>query len=150
MPFEAPATNPKLIQESNPPSSGPRQGGLAGTPPHVCPFRSLPLSTESLVRFFDCQRGGLSVKENILVTGGAGFIGSNLVHNLLGAGHHVTVFDALLRRGTEHNLAWLRAQHPHRRLRFLQGDVRDFSAVQAATADADVIFHLAGQVACTS
>src|SRR5262245_38680967 len=90
------------------------------------------------------------MKENILVTGGAGFIGSNLVHNLLSAGHHVTVFDALLRRGTEHNLAWLRAQHPHRRLRFLQGDVRDFSAVQAATADADVIYHLAGQVAVTS
>jgi CDP-paratose 2-epimerase len=90
------------------------------------------------------------MKENVLVTGGAGFIGSNLVHALLSAGHHITVFDALLRRGTEHNLAWLRGQHPPGRLRFIQGDVRDFAALRTAVADADVIYHLAGQVAVTS
>jgi CDP-paratose 2-epimerase len=90
------------------------------------------------------------MKGNILVTGGAGFIGSNLVNSLLCDGCHVTVFDALLRRGTEHNLDWLRGQHPHGRLRFIQGDVRDFAALQAAVADAELIYHLAGQVAVTS
>src|SRR5439155_13405631 len=90
------------------------------------------------------------MKQTVLVTGGAGFIGSNLVHNLLKSGYPVTVFDSLARRGTEHNLAWLRDQAPPQRLRFVQGDVRDFNAVRAAAADADVIYHLAGQVAVTS
>jgi CDP-paratose 2-epimerase len=90
------------------------------------------------------------VKKNILVTGGAGFVGSNLVQNFLHDGYHVTVFDALLRRGTEHNLAWLRAQHGSSRLTFLQADVRDFGAVRSAVSNAGVVFHLAGQVAVTS
>src|SRR5262249_41729340 len=86
---------------------------------------------------------------NVLVPGGAGFVGSNLVHSLLGDGHRVTVFDALLRRGTEHNLAWLRQQHDGR-LRFVRADVRDFDAVRAAVEGADLIYHLAGQVAVTT
>jgi CDP-paratose 2-epimerase len=90
------------------------------------------------------------MNKKILVTGGAGFVGSNLVNNLLHRGCQVTVFDALLRRGTEHNLAWLREEHPGGRLRFIRGDVREFAAVRAACADADVIYHLAGQVAVTS
>src|SRR5262249_23215046 len=90
------------------------------------------------------------MKEKVLVTGGAGFVGSNLVNALLNEGCRVTVFDALLRRGTEHNLAWLREQHPDNGLHFVQGDVRDFEALRAAAADADVIYHLAGQVAVTS
>ncbi|HKB06306.1 MAG TPA: GDP-mannose 4,6-dehydratase [Gemmataceae bacterium] len=88
--------------------------------------------------------------ERILVTGGAGFVGSNLVNALLRDGHHVTVFDALQRRGTEHNLDWLRERHPGGRLRFIRGNVRDFAELSAAAADADVICHLAGQVAVTT
>jgi CDP-paratose 2-epimerase len=90
------------------------------------------------------------MKQHVLVTGGAGFIGSNLVHNLLSDGSRVTVFDSLARRGTEHNLAWLRGRHPPHLWRFIQGDVRDFNAVREAATDADVIYHLAGQVAVTS
>jgi CDP-paratose 2-epimerase len=90
------------------------------------------------------------MKERILVTGGAGFIGSNLAHELLRAGHHLTVFDALTRRGTEHNLAWLRRQHPRGRLRFIKGDVRDFAALRGEVAGVDVVYHLAAQVAVTS
>src|SRR5262245_22727976 len=86
----------------------------------------------------------------ILVTGGAGFVGSNLVSSLVREGCHVTVFDALLRRGTEHNLTWLRDQHHGGRLEFVRGDVRNFEAVRAAVKDAAVIYHLAGQVAVTS
>jgi CDP-paratose 2-epimerase len=90
------------------------------------------------------------MKGRILVTGGAGFVGSNLVHSLLGDGCQVTVFDALRRRGAEHNLAWLRERHGDSRLRFVQADVRDGDAVRAAAADADVVYHLAAQVAVTS
>ncbi len=90
------------------------------------------------------------MREKILVTGGAGFVGSNLVHGLLREGCHVTVFDALLRHGTENNLAWLQRHHGDGRLRFVRGDVRDFEAVQAAVSEAGVIYHLAGQVAVTS
>jgi CDP-paratose 2-epimerase len=86
----------------------------------------------------------------ILVTGGAGFIGSNLVSSLLSDKFDVIVFDALLRRGSQDNIAWLQ-QHPQNsRLQLVNGDVRNFKAVQAAVAHADVIFHLAGQVAVTS
>src|SRR5262245_10445351 len=89
------------------------------------------------------------MKGRILVTGGAGFIGSNLAHSLLGDACQVTVLDALRRPGAEHNLAWLRGQHDGR-LRFVQADVRDFDTVRPAVADADVIYHLAAQVAVTS
>ena len=87
---------------------------------------------------------------SILVTGGAGFIGSNLVHSLLRDGHDVTIFDALSRRGSERNMTWLRSQYGHSQLHCIRGDVRNFEAVQAAVREADVIYHLAGQVAVTS
>jgi CDP-paratose 2-epimerase len=85
-----------------------------------------------------------------LVTGGAGFIGTNLVDRLLSRGEAVTVLDNLSRPGSARNLAWLEA-HPGRRLlRVLQADVRDAGALVAAASDADRIFHLAGQVAVTA
>ncbi len=86
----------------------------------------------------------------ILVTGGAGFIGSNLVDNLLSDGRSVTILDALSRSGTQNNLDWLRSRHANGQLEFVQADIRDFSAVQSAAKSADVIYHLAGQVAVTS
>src|SRR6266566_5227623 len=85
-----------------------------------------------------------------LVTGGAGFVGSNLVSDLLAAGQNVTVFDALLRPGAAHNLAWLQSHAQSSQLRVIKADVRDFDAVQAAVSDAEVIYHLAGQVAVTT
>jgi CDP-paratose 2-epimerase len=88
------------------------------------------------------------MEKSIVVTGGAGFIGSNLVDDLLHGGNQVTVFDALLRPGSEMNLAWLKSRHPN--LRFIQGDVRDADAVSEAVAHADLVYHLAAQVAVTS
>jgi len=85
----------------------------------------------------------------ILVTGGAGFIGSNLVHALLQAGQKVRVLDNLSRRGTENNLKWLRKNHP-KGLEFVRGDVRDLQCVQEAVKDASVIYHFASQVAVTT
>src|SRR5262245_51063219 len=90
------------------------------------------------------------LSRGVLVTGGAGFVGSNLVSSLLADKFDVTVFDAFLRLGNRDNVAWLRQHRESSRLRILVGDTRDFTAVQAAVADADTIFHLAGQVAVTS
>ena len=90
------------------------------------------------------------MRTRTLVTGGAGFVGSNLVDDLLRDGADVTVFDTLSRPGSERNLAWLRSTNGGGRLRCVQGDVRDSGAVRAAASEADVIYHLAGQVAVTS
>src|SRR5262245_208036 len=96
---------------------------------------------------FTCARGGYMTKR-ILVTGGAGFVGANLTSSLLADGFDVIVFDALVRVGTQENLAWLR--QCSKRLHVVQGDVRDFKAVRDIVSDVDVIYHLAGQVAVTS
>jgi len=85
----------------------------------------------------------------LLITGGAGFIGCNLAHYYLRQKRPVVIFDNLSRRGTPHNVAWLREQHGAA-FEFVQGDVRDFAAVQWAAADAEVIFNLASQVAVTT
>lgn len=87
---------------------------------------------------------------NYLVTGGAGFIGSNYVSRLLKRGEKVTVFDNLSRKGAAANLAWLRAEYGVNSFRLIQADVRDAKAIGDAAADADVIVHLAAQVAVTT
>jgi CDP-paratose 2-epimerase len=84
-----------------------------------------------------------------VITGGAGFIGCNLAARLAGDGVQVTVFDALARPGVERNLAWLQKSH-RPRIGFIQGDTRDGAAVKEAVAGADVVFHLAAQVAVTT
>ena len=84
----------------------------------------------------------------VVVTGGAGFVGSNLVSSLIDRGEHVVVFDSLARPGSELNLHWLRSRYPH--LHYVQGDVRDSDAVNSVIAGADRIYHLAGQVAVTT
>ena len=85
-----------------------------------------------------------------LVIGGAGFVGCNLVNSLLSEGRDVTVFDAFLRPGTHENLTWLRANSHRAQLRVITEDIRNFDAVKAAVADANTVYHLAGQVAVTS
>ena len=85
----------------------------------------------------------------ILITGGAGFIGSNLADHFLQQGHSVLVFDNLSRRGVSHNLEWLRNRHGER-LHFLAGDVRDEKAVLKAVEGIQAIYHTAGQTAVTT
>lgn len=85
-----------------------------------------------------------------LITGGAGFIGCHAAARLHAAGHRVVLVDNLSRRGNDANLAWLRTQGVHE---LIPADIRDASAmneVLAQHADADVVLHLAGQVAVTT
>ncbi len=84
----------------------------------------------------------------ILITGGAGFIGSHLALRFAQRGAQVVLFDNLSRRGSEHNLAWVSGQAPS--AEFVRGDVRDAEAVRRAALDCQVIFHLAAQVAVTT
>jgi CDP-paratose 2-epimerase len=84
-----------------------------------------------------------------LITGGAGFIGCNLADRLAREGAEVIVFDALARPGVEANLAWLQARHGARIIA-ATADVRDAEALQGMAREADVIFHLAAQVAVTT
>jgi CDP-paratose 2-epimerase len=85
----------------------------------------------------------------VLVTGGAGFIGSNLADRLAGEGHEVVVYDALARAGVERNLAWLRERHGDR-IRFVHADVRDTARLADEVAGAAAVFHFAAQVAVTT
>ena len=85
----------------------------------------------------------------VLITGGAGFIGCNLADRLAGQGHQVVVMDTLARPGVEANLKWLLLRHGSR-VSHLTADVRKPTAVDAAAAQADVVFHLAAQVAVTT
>jgi UDP-glucose 4-epimerase len=74
-----------------------------------------------------------------LVTGGAGFIGSNLVDRLLADGHHVTVFDNFS-SGHRDFLAQAAARP---RFALVEGDLLDAPAVQRAVAGHDFVFHFA-------
>ncbi len=84
-----------------------------------------------------------------LITGGAGFVGSNLAHRLLGSGRRVRILDNLSRPGVEQNLQWLRKAHGAQ-LEVVVADIRDAHAVREAVAGAGQVFHFAAQVAVTT
>jgi CDP-paratose 2-epimerase len=86
-----------------------------------------------------------------LITGGCGFIGSNLADVLLQKGEEVALFDNLSRVGSQDNLHWLRGRHGSQ-WTFIQADVRDSSQVESAVKKLKpgVVVHLAGQVAMTT
>ncbi|MDQ6663018.1 MAG: GDP-mannose 4,6-dehydratase [Acidobacteriota bacterium] len=84
-----------------------------------------------------------------LITGGAGFIGTNLARRLLEGGHSVRVFDNLSRPGVEQNLARLQRDFPNR-LEVAIEDVRDANAVRKAVRNVSQVFHFAAQVAVTT
>jgi CDP-paratose 2-epimerase len=88
-------------------------------------------------------------RKPVLITGGAGFIGSNLADRLASEGEHVLLFDSLERPGVEANLAWLRERYPTQ-VSAIIADVRDAASVQEAVTSASAVFHLAAQVAVTT
>ena len=85
----------------------------------------------------------------LLITGGCGFLGSNLAAHALGRGDELTVFDNLYRRGSVGNLRWLESRGA---FRFVHGDIRNGNDVSRVVQECapDAVFHLAGQVAMTT
>jgi len=81
----------------------------------------------------------------LLVTGGAGFIGSNFVHRALGQGDEVTVYDALTYAGNMANLAGLADTHGNGAYRFVEGDVCDGDLLAVTMAGHDAVVHFAAE-----
>jgi CDP-paratose 2-epimerase len=84
-----------------------------------------------------------------LITGGCGFLGSNIASKILGGGDELVVFDSLHRFGSYQNLEWLKTQGE---FQFIHGDIRNINDVERMVKKhtPDVIYHLAGQVAMTT
>lgn len=85
----------------------------------------------------------------VLVTGGAGFIGSNYAARVIQNGNDLIIYDNLSRKGAAENLAWLRSEYGEA-FKFVKGDIRDYELLATTARAADIIVHLAAQVAVTS
>lgn len=89
----------------------------------------------------------------VIITGGCGFLGSNIAASYLSEGAEVIVIDALLRRGGGQNLEWLRQQAERGQLTHYNVDVADDSALNEIFkrhSPVDYVCHLGGQVAMTT
>lgn len=87
--------------------------------------------------------------KHVLITGGAGFIGSNLANRLLSQGLRVRILDNLSRENVDRNVGWLRSVHG-RRVEIRAADVRHPGEVESALDGVDQVFHFASQVAVTT
>jgi CDP-paratose 2-epimerase len=108
--------------------------GLAGLHKLSCIRREPTLSTD---------------EKYALITGGAGFVGTNLAKRLLGAGKRVMILDNLSRAGVERNLQWLHDTYGNR-LEIQVADIRDLPTVKRLVRGASEVFHFAAQVAVTT
>ncbi|MEK6916964.1 MAG: SDR family NAD(P)-dependent oxidoreductase [Nanoarchaeota archaeon] len=82
------------------------------------------------------------MEKKILVTGGAGFIGSFLVDELISKGHEVTILDSLERQVHQGKLPG----YLNKNAKFVKGDIRDYDTVKKLIMDSDVVFNLAARV----
>jgi CDP-paratose 2-epimerase len=85
----------------------------------------------------------------VLITGGCGFIGTNLADRILSMGRHVVILDNLSRSGVDRNALWLQQKHG-RKVRIVVGDVRNREDIRRAIGGVEQVFHLAAQVAVTA
>jgi CDP-paratose 2-epimerase len=92
---------------------------------------------------------GTGRSKPVVITGGAGFIGTNLADRLLSNGEKVVLFDNLSRAGVERNYEWLEKRH-RGRVQLEREDTRDIGAVRRILGDAGAVFHFAAQVAVTT
>lgn len=93
--------------------------------------------------------GGNGAERPVLITGGAGFIGTNLADRLLRDGVPVRILDNLSRPGVEHNLRWLQERHGP----LLQTQLADLThpgVLERAVKGTRGIYHFAAQVAVTT
>jgi dTDP-L-rhamnose 4-epimerase len=88
-------------------------------------------------------QGDTAVSKQILITGGAGFIGSHLADELIAHGYRVRVLDAMI--GQVHGEA-VRPPYLHADVELLTGDVADKRSVVAALRDVDAVYHFAARV----
>ena len=84
-----------------------------------------------------------------LITGGCGFVGSNLALQVLKQKDELYIFDNLFRYGSSENLSYLQMQG---KFEYFPGDIRNANDIETVvkTINPDYIFHLAGQVAMTT
>lgn len=85
----------------------------------------------------------------LLITGGCGFLGSNLANFAIEQSIELCIFDNLVRYGAYQNLLWLESKG---KFKFFHGDIRNTNDVERSIKQfrPDMIFHLAGQVAMTT
>jgi CDP-paratose 2-epimerase len=95
--------------------------------------------------------------KKILITGGCGFIGSNMAAHYLAKGWEVVTYDNYSRPGAKKNAAWLeksaiglKQNHGNGSLRQVRGDVRDLESLREVMSGVDVVAHMAAQVAVTT
>ena len=89
----------------------------------------------------------------VLITGGCGFLGSNLAAAFLSDGSEVIVVDALFRKGSSSNLFWLKEKAKKEQFHFIQADISKDDALGAVFrlyGPFDYVCHVAGQVAMTT
>jgi CDP-paratose 2-epimerase len=84
-----------------------------------------------------------------LITGGAGFIGTNVAARILESGRTVRILDSLARPGVEQNLRWLCDTYGER-VTVMNGDIRDAEVIGRAVQGVNEVFHFAAQVAVTT
>ncbi|MHB0858850.1 MAG: NAD-dependent epimerase/dehydratase family protein [Anaerolineae bacterium] len=105
-------------------------------------------AVEQAVWLGEASRLEIEERRPVLITGGAGFIGTNLADHLLSQGRPVLLYDNLSRAGVERNLRWLRDTHGDL-VQIDIADVRDKTALRRAVRCSGMVFHLAAQVAVT-
>ena len=89
--------------------------------------------------------------KKVVVTGGAGFLGSNVASHYLDHECQVVVYDNLSRKGSQENLTWLKDNKNAHNLAIVEGDIRFPSEdLSREVETADALIHLAGQVAVTT
>ena len=84
------------------------------------------------------------MNKNVLITGGAGFIGSHLADELLWHGYHVRVLDVLSPQ--VHGTQSARPDHLPPEVEFLHGDIRNADVIRRALADVEAVYHFAASV----